>query len=175
MAFEPVALATLDAETRAQERPSDHQDDVRLWLRLLTCATMIEGEVRTRLRARFDVTLPRFDLLAQLEKTVDGMTLGELSQRMMVSNGNITGLVETLVARGSVERVAHPTDRRAAFVRLTQAGRHDFAKMAFHHAAWIAEIFKSVPQGELATLMGMLGRLKISVRYAIDQRKENEG
>ena len=79
----------LDAETRAQGR--EHRSETRLWLRLLTCTTMIEGEIRTRLRQRFDMTLPRFDLMAQLERMPDGMTLGELSRRMMVSNGNITG------------------------------------------------------------------------------------
>src|SRR5712692_3592821 len=82
----------LDAETRVAERPSDHKAELRLWLRLFTCKTLIEGEVRRRLRDSFDVTLPRFDLLAQLDRAPNGMTLGELSQRVMVSNGNVTGL-----------------------------------------------------------------------------------
>ena len=69
------------------------RSELRLWLRLLTCTTLIEGEVRRRLRQEFDVTLPRFDLMAQLDKAPGGMTLGELSRRMMVSNGNVTGLV----------------------------------------------------------------------------------
>ena len=81
----------LDAETKVAERPDDHKTELRLWLRLLTCTTLIENEVRRRLRDNFDITLPRFDLLAQLDRAPNGMTLGELSQRMMVSNGNITG------------------------------------------------------------------------------------
>ena len=88
---------TLDAETVAAERPADHKDELRLWLRLLTCTNMVESMVRARLRARFGVTLPRFDLMAQLHKAGDGMILGDLSRRMMVSNGNVTGLVERLV------------------------------------------------------------------------------
>ena len=88
----------LDAETKAAEQPEDHRDELRLWLRLLTCTTLIEGEVRKRLRARFDVTLPRFDLMAQLDKAPEGLTLSDLSKRMMVSNGNLTALVERLVA-----------------------------------------------------------------------------
>ena len=156
----------LDAETVAAERPADHKDELRLWLRLLTCTTMVESMVRTRLRARFDVTLPRFDLMAQLYKTADGMVLGDLSRRMMVSNGNVTGLVERLVADGQVERVAHPRDRRAAIVRLTPAGRRAFAAMAAEHESWVAEAFAGLHPGDHAALMGGLARLKASVQEA---------
>src|ERR1700761_7464393 len=106
-----------DAETRLAA--TGHRDELRLWLRLLTCTTLIEGEVRTRLRARFGVTLPRFDLMAQLERAPEGLTLGDLSRRMMVSNGNITGLVERLVESGHIVRVPHVADRRIVYVRLT--------------------------------------------------------
>ncbi len=99
----------LDAETKAVEMPEDHREELRLWLRLLTCSTLIEGEVRRRLRERFDVTLPRFDLMAQLDKAPDGMTLSDLSKRMMVSNGNLTGLVDRLVASGHIARTVSPT------------------------------------------------------------------
>ncbi len=95
----------LDSETKAVELPDDHGNEIRLWLRLLTCTTLIEGEVRSRLRERFDVTLPRFDLMAQLDKVPDGMTLSDVSKRMMVSNGNVTGLVERLVESGHLDRL----------------------------------------------------------------------
>ena len=160
-------MLSLDAETRAAERPEDHKDELRLWLRLLTCTTLIEGEVRSRLRARFDVTLPRFDLMAQLEKAAAGLTLGELSRRMMVSNGNITGLVERLVESGHIVREPHATDRRVAYVRLTEAGHAAFAEMATVHAAWIAELFCGLPAPELRTLLRLLGALKTSVRAEI--------
>ncbi len=159
----------LDAETRAE---ADHRGELRLWLRLLTCANLIEGEIRTRLRARFDVTLPRFDLLAQLERAPDGMTLGELSRRMMVSNGNITGLVERLAEQGLLERVPRPGDRRAAYVRLTAAGHLAFSAMAREHADWVAQLFAGMDAGTGGDLMRLLGRLKTSVRGAIDQRKD---
>src|SRR3974377_1699064 len=113
----------LDAETKVTERPADHESELRLWLRLLTCTTLIEGEVRRRLRQEFDVTLPRFDLMAQLDKAPGGMTLGELSQRMMVSNGNVTGLSERLVALGLLDRRQSRRDRRAQIVNLTTEGR----------------------------------------------------
>jgi DNA-binding MarR family transcriptional regulator len=94
----------LDHETKAAETPHDHREELRLWLRLLTCTTLVEGEVRRRLRDRFGVTLPRFDLMAQLDKAPDGMTLSDVSKRMMVSNGNLTGLVERLVESGHLDR-----------------------------------------------------------------------
>jgi DNA-binding MarR family transcriptional regulator len=163
--------ADMDAETRlagaASDTPPDPRDELRLWLRLLTCTTLIEGEVRSRLRERFDVTLPRFDLMAQLEKAPEGLTLGDLSRRMMVSNGNITGLVERLVDSGTIVRVAHPTDRRIAYVRLTEAGHAAFAEMAREHAEWIGNLFSRLPAAEVRTLLRLLGDLKQSVRAAV--------
>lgn len=154
----------LDAETRAHEHPADHREELRLWLRLLTCTNLVEGEIRARLRRHFGVTLPRFDLMAQLEKVPQGMTLGELSRRMMVSNGNVTGLVERLLEAGLVERRVHPTDRRAVVVALTQPGREAFADMATAHAEWIAELCAGLAPTDLAQLMRLLGRLKSQVK-----------
>lgn len=170
------AADTMDAETRLavahDAAAPDHRDELRVWLRLLTCTTLVEGEVRSRLRARFDVTLPRFDLMAQLEKAPEGLTLGDLSRRMMVSNGNITGLVERLVDSGHIVRVPHPTDRRIAYVKLTEAGHAAFAEMAREHAEWIAHLFAGVPAPELRTLLRLLGDLKQSVRVAMVQEAE---
>ena len=123
----------LDSETKAVETPEDHAEELRLWLRLLTCTTLIEGEVRGRLRQRFDVTLPRFDLMAQLDKAPDGMTLSDVSKRMMVSNGNVTGLVERLVESGHLDRRTSETDRRVQVIRLTKLGRAEFRRMAAEH------------------------------------------
>ncbi len=157
----------LDAETKAIERPADHEAELRLWLRLLTCTTLIENEVRRRLRDNFDITLPRFDLMAQLHKAPTGMTLGELSQRMMVSNGNITGLAERLVAQGLVERRPSPADRRAQIVTLTGEGRRAFRAMARVHANWIAEVFAGLDTNDVDGLMTQLARAKSSARNAI--------
>ncbi len=158
----------LDAETKVAERPGDHESELRLWLRLLTCTTLIESEVRQRLRAAFDVTLPRFDLMAQLDKAPNGMTLGELSQRMMVSNGNVTGLVERLVSLDLVERKPAPNDRRAMIVTLTPEGRRTFRALARTHENWIADIFAGLTPAEIETLMTLLAKTKTSARKAID-------
>jgi DNA-binding MarR family transcriptional regulator len=156
----------LDRETKVAERPGDHDMEVRLWLRLLTCTTMIEGEIRRRLRDNFDSTLPRFDLMAQLDKSTAGMTLGEVSQRMMVSNGNITAIVDKLVEQGFVDRRAAPTDRRAQVVTLTPEGRRAFRAMATAHEEWIAALFAGLTTDDVAQMMQILAKTKDSVRNA---------
>jgi DNA-binding MarR family transcriptional regulator len=165
------ATIPLDAETKAAERPHDHHDELRLWLRLLTCTALIEGEVRRRLRANFDVTLPRFDMMAQLDKNPGGMTLGELSSRMMVSNGNVTGLVERLVADGLLVRKASPNDRRSQLVRLTPEGRRAFRAMARAHENWIAGIFADLRPADISALMGLLAKAKRSAGRAVQEAK----
>jgi DNA-binding MarR family transcriptional regulator len=123
--------------------------------------------VRRRLRDRFDVTLPRFDLMAQLDKAPDGMTLSDLSKRMMVSNGNLTGLVDRLVASGHLERRVSETDRRAQVISLTSAGRAEFRAMAAEHETWIDEIFGDLTKKEQSDLMRLLAKTKLSARRAI--------
>jgi DNA-binding MarR family transcriptional regulator len=162
----PVMDHPIDSETVAAERPGDHREELRLWLRLLTCTTMVEGEIRRRLRRDFDVTLPRFDLMAQLDKVPDGMTLSDISKRMMVSNGNITGLVDRLVASGHVTRRASEIDRRAQIISLTESGRAEFRAMAGAHENWVAEMFAGLNRDGVERLMELLARTKSSVREA---------
>ena len=157
----------LDAEAKAVEQPEDHRDELRLWLRLLTCTTLIEGEIRKTLRDRFDVTLPRFDLMAQLDKVPEGMTLSDLSKRMMVSNGNLTGLVERLVESGHLDRRTSETDRRAQVISLTPLGRIEFRAMASEHEAWIAALFADLSRQDREDLMRLLAKTKMSARRAI--------
>jgi DNA-binding MarR family transcriptional regulator len=170
--MEDAVSLPLDAETKVAERPGDHKAELRLWLRLLTCTNLIESEIRRRLRDTFDVTLPRFDLMAQLDKNPNGMTLGELSSRMMVSNGNVTGLVERLVADGLIDRRAAPKDRRSQIVSLTAEGRRAFRAMARTHENWIAEIFGELSASDIDTLMKMLAKAKTSTAEAISAEKD---
>ena len=163
----------LDSETQAVDLPEDHADELRLWLRLLTCTTLIEGEVRSRLRARFDVTLPRFDLMAQLDKAPDGMTLSDVSKRMMVSNGNVTGLVERLVVSGHLDRRTSLTDRRVQMIRLTKLGRAEFRKMAAEHETWIADMFAELSPKDVRELMRLLAKTKGSAQRSAGRRKSS--
>jgi DNA-binding MarR family transcriptional regulator len=148
-----------DYETAAERCKAE----LRLWLRLLSCTNMIETAVRTRLRETFEVTLPQFDLLAALEREPDGLTMGELSRRLMVSNGNVTGITERLVAEGLVAREPSPSDRRAFVVKLTPAGRRAFLAMAMVHEGWIADFFDDLPGEDIEALMGLLGKVKQAV------------
>ena len=160
---------TIDAETALAHAQPGHKDDLRLWLRLLTCTTLIEGEIRARLRRDFDTTLPRFDLMAALDRAGDGVTLGEVSRRMMVSNGNVTGLAARLEAEGLVTRRVCPGDRRAQLLRLTPKGKRAFARQSAAHEGWIAGLLGGLGDAESAALFRLLGRTKNSVRAALPQ------
>ncbi|MDA1118215.1 MAG: MarR family transcriptional regulator [Proteobacteria bacterium] len=147
----------MDRETRVTV--DDHRA-LRLWLRLLTCSQLIERHVRSRLRGRFGTTLPRFDLLSQLERHPAGLKMNELSRLLMVTGGNVTGIVDQLVKEGLVERLDDESDRRAWRVRLTRAGDKAFAEMARAHEDWVAELLAGVPRRDSDALMQLLARLK---------------
>ena len=150
---------------------TDDQLDLRTWLRLLTCANMIEGEVRAKLRTAFDITIARFDLLAQLDRadpTDRGLTMGELSRRLMVTNGNVTALIDRLVGEKLVVRRADPDDRRAQIIELTPNGRRAFAKMSQAHASWITGLFDGVDRKNLEALYRNLAELKTSLKADSD-------
>ncbi len=147
----------MDLEARAH---SAHPEALRLWLRLLTCTQLIEKQVRAGLRDEFSTTLPRFDLMAQLEREPQGMKMTELSRRMMVTSGNITSVTDQLVKEGLIERNSVDGDRRAWLIRLTPAGRALFKKMAKRHEAWIVQAFGSLRSEELHHLHTLLGRVK---------------
>jgi DNA-binding MarR family transcriptional regulator len=131
---------------------------LRLWLRLLKTSRAVEAELRERLRVNFGTTLPKFDVMAALERDPDGLTMTELSRFLMVSNGNVTGIVDRLVAEGLVVRRAHEQDRRSTFVRLTAKGTRQFAAMAKAHEAWIAEILAHITVEEAQSIMALLSR-----------------
>jgi DNA-binding MarR family transcriptional regulator len=147
----------MDMEARGR---SEHPEALRLWLRLLTCTQIVEKRVRTRLRERFETTLPRFDLMAQLERAPDGLKMNELSRRMMVTGGNVTGITDQLVTEGLVDRVDVLGDRRAYRVRLTPKGRKLFNEMAHQHESWIVEAFAGLSERDLTTLHRLLGKVK---------------
>jgi DNA-binding MarR family transcriptional regulator len=152
------------AETRPADRESavasDDKLELKVWLRLLTCTSLIEGEVRGRLRESFATTLPRFDLLAQLDRAPSGLTMGELSLRLMVTNGNVTALADALVREGLVQREKLPGDRRSSRLRLSPAGKQYFDAMTPAHEAWIDAMMAELTRAELAQLMTLLGKLK---------------
>ena len=150
-----------DHETRVDDQ--DHAA-LRLWLRLLTCTNLIEHQIRQELRTQFESTLPRFDLMAQLERAPQGLRMSELSARMMVTGGNVTALTAQLEQELLIERLTDENDKRATRVRLTQAGKRRFASMASDHEAWIIEMTGTLERHELNELYRLLGKLKGSIR-----------
>jgi len=158
----------LDAEAVIPDRESvvaeDDRLQLRLWLRLLTCADLIEDQVRGRLRTSFATSLPRFDVLAQLDRSPQGLAMGALSSRLMVSNGNVTGLVEAMARDGLVERRANPADGRSALISASAAGRELFARMAPAHQGWIDGMMAGMTRAEMVLALELLGKLKQSVR-----------
>jgi len=169
MARKPVPLAAepldaspvLDVETRLTD---DNHQSLKLWLRMLSCTTMIEAEIRSRLRAEFGITLPRFDLMAQLDRHPQGLRMGELSRRMMVTGGNVTGITNLLEQEGLVLRDAVPGDGRACSVRLTAEGRRAFKRMAARHEGWITELLGGLQESERASLIALLSTMKRGLR-----------
>jgi DNA-binding MarR family transcriptional regulator len=160
----------LDLEARAH---SEQAQALRLWLRLLTCSQLVEKRVRAGLREQFDTTLPRFDLMAQLERHPDGLKMKELSHRLMVTGGNVTGITDQLVAEDLVERMAVAGDRRAFRVRLTERGHAVFAEMAQQHERWIVEAFEGLQPRELDQLHKLLGKVKLH-QLAINARLDTD-
>ena len=149
---------TLERRPRSSEPASKQK--LRLWLGLLRGARAIVGELRARLREEVATTLPKVDVMAALARKGDGMTMTELSRLLMVSNGNVTGIIDRLAAEGMVVRLAHQGDRRATFVRLTAKGTQHFSAMAKAHEAWVAELLAGLGREDTDTLVGLLGTLR---------------
>src|SRR5882672_2067759 len=152
-----TAPARTDRETIA--RADDHRA-LRIWLRLLTCTQLIEKRVRAGLREQFTTTLPRFDLMAQLERHPEGLKMNELSRLLMVTGGNVTTIVDQLEKEGLVERLDEPSDRRAFRIRLTKSGERSFAEMARAHEEWVVEMLSGLSRREQDELLRLLARAK---------------
>lgn len=149
--------------------PEKHDDAVsepaavRLWLRLLTCSLTIEKRIRRRLAEEFDTTLPRFDVLAAIDRRPKGMTMGELSQALLVSGGNLTALVRQLEKQGHIRMQRDPDDRRSWVVTITPAGRRHFRQVAAEHHHWVAGMFAGMSADHSQRLYELLAELKHSL------------
>ena len=147
-------------------RRGDHSA-LRIWLRLLTCTQLIERRVRSGLREDFATTLPRFDLMAQLERHPEGLKMSALSHLLMVTGGNVTAIVDQLEGEGLVERLDAPDDRRAFRIRLTRGGEKAFAEMARAHESWVIELLEGLSRKEHEELLKLLAKLKTSAGEAV--------
>jgi len=140
-------------------RRDDHSA-LRIWLRLLTCTQLIERRVRSGLREQFETTLPRFDLMAQLDRYPDGLKMNQLGRLLMVTGGNVSAIVDQLEKESLVERLDEPGDRRASRIRLMRNGRRSFAEMARVHEQWVVQLLSGLSKREQDDLLKLLAKLK---------------
>ena len=163
-------MTTVESQIRRHDYEAGVQTqdgmELRVWLRLLTCTNHLDSAVRQKLKQTANTTLPRFDILAQLERHHGPMSMGDLSERLMVSNGNVTGLVDRLEKEGHVARCPSAEDRRIQMVSLTAKGSAFFAQIADDHRAWVEEMMSELDTKELTSLYALLARLKHSILAA---------
>jgi DNA-binding MarR family transcriptional regulator len=153
-------------KTTVREKHDGHlggPKSVGLWLRLLSCSMVVEKRLRRRFEALHGTTLPRFDVMAALDRSPEGLTMGELSRKLLVSNGNVTGLVRQLESQGLVSAAAAANDRRASIVALTNEGRTVFADLAKSHHAWLKAMLSGLPPDRQKLLFELLGELRASI------------
>lgn len=158
----------MDTETRSRPEGSL---ETAVWLRLLGCTSMIHRYIRRNLKETFKLTMPRFDLLAQVARPPIGPSLGELSRRLLVTKGNITDIVARLEAVDLIERRRDDTDGRVQYVFLTESGRKLYDSIVPEHSHWLGELMQEVSEKDLATLFEALGILKAALRR-LDERED---
>lgn len=157
-------MSQVDLEIVIKDTQEGKKQELRLWLRLLSTTKLMSQEIRRRLRRDFGATLPQFDLLSQLYREDAGLRLGELSKRTMVTNGNITGLVERLEIDGLVSRERPVDDRRVIVACLTEKGRKTFEAMAEAHGTWLEDMMADVDPIVVSGLLTHVGQVKQSAR-----------
>lgn len=138
--------------------------EVRLWLRMLICVSLMEQEIRARLRTTFGITIARFEVLAQLYRVETGLAMKELSARLMVSKGNVTGLIDRMQDAGLIERRRDPTDGRAQIVSLTAKGRKLFDTMRPLHNQWFRDMMRGLARRDMKLLHDLLQALKVNLQ-----------
>jgi len=154
-------VSSRDLETRLTD---DDHNALRLWLKLLSTSQLIENNIRELLRVDFDITLPRFDLMAQLHRHSEGLSMSSLAELMMVSGGNVTNIVKQLERDGLVTRSPQAQDNRSFIVNLSKKGQTQFEKMAPTHEKWITMLTEGLKPNEMRSLIANLDKLKAHIK-----------
>lgn len=154
------------AKTERKPARTHSKESIRTWLRLLSCEATVERRLRSRFREHFTVTLPQFDVLSELQRASEPLTMSQLSSELMVSNGNITGVVDRLEKGGFVTRDRSLQDRRIQYIALTESGAKEFQRMARRHEKWLAELFAGLTLSDMGELQKLLLKARNSVTAA---------
>lgn len=154
----------MNSKEKSEGLPTGNgKESLRTWLRILSCETLIEQRLRTLLRENFSVTLPQFDVLAELDRAGKPLTMSQLSRELMVSNGNVTGVIDRLEKSGFAKRMRGDHDRRIQYIELTPKGKKEFNKMAARHERWVAELLAGVSPADMSKLQDLLLKTRQSV------------
>ena len=156
--------------TSAPVNNTHSKESLRLWLRLLTCESILTHHVRTKLREEFGITLPQFDVLAELDHVESPQTMTELSNNLMVSNGNITGVVDRLVRDNFVERHPSPGDRRVQLIALSEKGIKEFQNMASQHEKWIGDSFAEMEMEDIQQITKLLNKANNNLKIKFGKK-----
>ena len=157
-------LITMKTKEKSKGSAAEHsKESLRTWLRLLSCETVIEQQLRTLLRQNFSVTLPQFDVLSELERAGEPLSMSQLSKELMVSNGNVTGVIDRLEKIDFVKRVRAERDRRIQYIELTKTGRKEFGQMAIEHERWLADLMSNLSMTDMGQLQHLLLKTRQSV------------
>jgi DNA-binding MarR family transcriptional regulator len=167
------ATPSVDVESVMLGRSDLDGQGLRVWLRMASCVALMDEGIRRRLRADFNTTRPRFDFMAHLASAPQGLTLGELSRRMMVSNGNITGIAKRLIDDGLVQRQPHPQDKRVTLVALTGDGITAHAAMAAAHESCVDEMLSGLDEADREVLLTVLSLARESIKSRQDLQSED--
>ncbi|MEE8296041.1 MAG: MarR family transcriptional regulator [Sphingomonadales bacterium] len=142
---------------------SNNREALRLWLHLITLTTVVEKKIRRNLKTKFETTLPRFDIMATLDRSGQKMTMGDLTSRLLVSKGNVTGVVASLVKQGLLKRERDKSDKRTHYLSLTNKGKREFSEQAKAHQGWINDYFSGQEMSELSAMVAQLSKLKETI------------
>lgn len=154
----------IQVNTRKPRAQKSNSLELRIWLRLLGCTNIISRHLRHNLKNLHSLTLPRFDLLAQVGRAPLGPSLGELSRRLLVTKGNVTDIVARLEAEKLIERRRDETDGRIQYAFLTDAGNELLSEILPAHEQWLRDLLRGMSRQDMSTLYEALGILATALK-----------
>jgi DNA-binding MarR family transcriptional regulator len=150
-------LPSARAKESLEKKPA-----VGLWVRLAKCYALVLREVRDA-PGNSALTLAQFDVLAQLLRHPEGMTPGDLSEALLVTAGNITGLVDRLEAQDLVTKRTAKDDARVRIVRLTARGKRLAVREVARHERLLSRVFSDLRVDEQLEISETLDRMRVAL------------
>lgn len=142
--------------------------ETRFWLQILNVHHLIYNDLNARLINESGLSIAKFDVLAQLYRFPEGISMGALSKKLKVTNGNVSGLVTRLEADGYVRRSVEPNDRRSFRASITPVGKAVFEKAMAKHQTEIGRKLSRIPLEAIEAMTGDLKQITDQIRGAGD-------